>query len=111
MKIAKKDNRKNTANTLEKILDNILNVYGIIGLFTQDADNFVFEMKKKYLGNLEIDESYIESKINQRTEAKKNKEFDVADNIRAELDEKGIILMDTVDGTKWDIKALFNTQS
>ena len=52
----------------------------------------------------------INDKITERAEAKKNKSFEVADSIRAELDEKGIILMDSADGTKWDIKALFSSQ-
>ena len=34
-------------------------------------------------------------------EAKKNKDFKLADDIRAELLEKGIILEDTRQGTKW----------
>ena len=32
---------------------------------------------------------------------------DIADSIRAKLDEQGIILNDTVNGTTWDIKALY----
>ena len=38
---------------------------------------------------------------------KKNKYYNKADFIRTELDSKGIILNDTVKGTKWDIKALY----
>ena len=40
-------------------------------------------------------------------EAKKEKNFELADQIRADLDEKGIILNDTVNGTTWDIKELY----
>lgn len=111
MKTAKKGNRVNTANTLINILKNLREVFGVIGMFGQNPEEFVSEMKMKYLRGLEIDEAFIEGKISERAEAKKNKNFDLADAIRAELDSKGIILMDTVDGTKWDIKALFNSQS
>lgn len=111
MKTAKKGERVNTANTLVKILESIHEVYGILGLFTQNAESFISEMKAKYLNNLKIDENYIESKIEERKEAKKDKNFEIADSIRAELDSKGIILMDTVEGTKWDVKSLFNTQA
>ena len=41
-------------------------------------------------------------------EAKKVKDFETADAIRNELDNKGIILNDTVNGTTWNVKALFN---
>ena len=34
-------------------------------------------------------------------------QYDVADEIRNNLDKKGIILNDTIDGTLWDIKALY----
>ena len=44
---------------------------------------------------------YIESKIEERKEHKKNKEFDKADAIRNELLEKGIELLDTREGTKY----------
>lgn len=110
MKTAKKGNRANTANTIVKILESLYEVYGVIGLFGQNPEEFISEMKMKYLRGLEVDEAFIESKIAERTEAKKNKNFALADAIREELNSKGIILMDTADGTKWDIKALFNAQ-
>ena len=52
----------------------------------------------------------IEAKIAQRAEAKKAKDFETADAIRAELEGKGIILNDTREGTVWDFKALYNVQ-
>jgi len=110
MKTAKKDRKAETANTLEKILESLNEVYGVLGLFTQNPEAFISEMKAKYLSKIEIEESFITDKINERAEAKKNKNFEVADCIRAELDEKGIILMDSAEGTKWDIKALFSSQ-
>ena len=46
---------------------------------------------------------YIEEKINERREAKSNKNYELADKIRNELLEKGIILKDTKDGTTYEI--------
>ena len=43
----------------------------------------------------------IEQLIAQRTEAKKNKNFQLADEIRQQLLDKGIILEDTRQGVKW----------
>jgi len=43
----------------------------------------------------------IEAAIAKRTEAKKNKDFKLADQIRDELAAKGIILQDTPQGVKW----------
>lgn len=107
MKTSNKGNRKLVAKTLEKMLQNINEVYSVLGLFEQQPEEFISLMKKKYLEKLDIDENYINEKIENRMEAKKVKDFDTADSIRAELDNIGIILNDTVDGTVWDIKELY----
>ncbi len=44
----------------------------------------------------------IENLINQRAEAKKEKDFAKADEIRGTLTCKGIQLMDTASGTQWE---------
>lgn len=107
LKVAKKDNRQKTANTLKVILDEVKDAYKVIGFFTQEPDKFISELKIKYLNKLGIEESEILSKIEERKEAKKNKDYETADKIRSELDEKGIILNDTVNGTVWNVKALY----
>ena len=43
----------------------------------------------------------IDELINERDEAKKNKDYATADKIRDELKEKGILLIDTKDGTTY----------
>ena len=48
-------------------------------------------------------EDFINEKIALRAEAKKNKDFALADSIRDELLEKGISLLDTREGTKFEI--------
>jgi cysteinyl-tRNA synthetase len=45
--------------------------------------------------------AYIEEMIQKRQEAKKNKDYVLADKIRAELLEKGIMLEDTRQGVNW----------
>ena len=48
---------------------------------------------------------WIEEKIRERNEAKKNKDYAKADAIRAELLENGILIEDSKDGTTWKTKA------
>lgn len=103
-----KQKKPETANTLEKILANIKEVYGVIGIFEQVPNTFTDELKNKYLKKLDIKEDYIKEQISKRAEAKKDKNFELADKIRNELDEKGIILMDGKDGTTWNVKTLYN---
>ena len=50
---------------------------------------------------LKIDINYIENMISQRSSAKENKDFAKADEIRNALQKQGIILEDSVEGTKW----------
>ncbi len=47
---------------------------------------------------------YIESKIEERRRAKENKNYALADQIRTELEEKGIIIKDTREGVTYEIK-------
>ena len=107
IKIAKKNNRQQIANTLANILEEIKDVFRVLGFFKQEPEKFVREMREKYLNKIGLEANYIVSEINKRAEAKKEKNFELADQIRAELDEKGIILNDTINGTMWDIKALY----
>ncbi|MCR5797844.1 MAG: cysteine--tRNA ligase [Eubacterium sp.] len=48
--------------------------------------------------------AYIEAKIEERAQAKKNKDFARADAIRDELKDKGIIIKDTREGVVWTIE-------
>ena len=106
-----KDNKENKAkisNTLNSIINKIKEMYGILGLFTQVPTEFITKLQDKYLGKLEISKDEIEEKIIKRNNYKKEKDFDSADKIRNELEIKGIILLDSKDGTKWDIKELYS---
>ena len=71
------------------------------------------EMIGKVLGILE-DSAYkkasdelseeVEKLIKQRSEAKENKNFELADEIRNTLEKKGIEIKDTPNGTSWNVK-------
>ena len=108
MKTAKKENKNIVANTLAKILRDLKSVYQILGFFEQNPEEFLLEIREKHLRKLNIEVNDIEIQISKRAEAKKNKDFETADAIRNELDEKGIILKDTKNRTIWDLKALYN---
>ena len=72
----------------QKALDEFNELTGVLNIVNKD--------KKEDI----LDEE-IEQLIAQRTEAKKNKNFQLADEIRQQLLDKGIILEDTRQGVKW----------
>ncbi len=79
-----------TAAFLAALEQELLSLTEVCGLIVERDDS------------LQDDEAaYVESKIAERTAAKKAKDFAKADAIRAELLEKGIILEDTREGVKW----------
>ncbi|HHW01895.1 MAG TPA: cysteine--tRNA ligase [Thermoanaerobacterales bacterium] len=82
--INENSSRKVVAKTLELLLE-MGNVLGFFGKFKQ--------------GEL-LDEE-IQRKIEERQQARKARDFALADKIRDELKEKGIILEDTPAGVRW----------
>ncbi len=84
------ENAQYTAAFLAALEQELLSLTEVCGLIVERDDS------------LQDDEAaYVESKIAERTAAKKAKDFAKADAIRAELLEKGIILEDTREGVKW----------
>jgi cysteinyl-tRNA synthetase len=66
---------------------------GILGILQQDPEHFL-------KGNAD-ESAEIEALITKRNEARKNKDFKTADQVRDHLLSKGIVLEDTAQGTLW----------
>ena len=82
------DDNLNKFGSLKKILNSL-------GLFMDEPESYF-----KY-GDLDIQENEIELLINERNRARENKDFGLADDIRAKLKAKGIVLEDLEDKTVW----------
>lgn len=63
--------------------------------------NLLENIKKEINNDLK---NYIENKIKERNEAKANKNYEKADLIRNELENKGILIKDTREGTIYEVK-------
>ena len=62
------------------------------------------EVEQSQKTNIDAEfEQYILQKIQERTQAKQNKNYALADEIRNELLQKGIILKDSKEGTTYEI--------
>lgn len=75
---------KDTLTAFAQIFDELTGVLGLV-----------------YNRKTEALDSEIEALIEKRTEARKNRDFKTADEIRDKLKEMGIILEDTPNGVKW----------
>ncbi len=67
----------------------------LLGLLWQNAESWFKG------GENDTDAEAVEAKIAERAAAKKNKDYALADKIRNELKEQGILLEDTPQGTTW----------
>lgn len=76
--------KKDTLNACAEIFDELTGVLGLV-----------------YNRKTETLDSEIEELIQKRTEARKNRDFKTADEIRDRLKEMGIVLEDTPQGVKW----------
>ena len=64
----------------------------------------IFDVLKPTVAESSIADAEIESLIADRTRAKKSRDFARADQIRAELLDRGVIIEDTRDGVRWKRK-------
>ena len=79
---------KNQLAALLKMLADVL------GCLQTDAQEY-------FKQGVELDDAYIQEMIEKRKQAKKDKDFALADQIRMDLDAQGIELQDSREGTTW----------
>jgi len=73
----------------------------MLGLLQQEPQKYLQQSLVVSEKEEKFSESKIDLLINQRLEAKKNRDFELADQIRSLLSEAGIILEDSPQGTTW----------
>ena len=104
--ISEISNDLNISNTItiiyDLLKDSSVNGHTKLELINDFDKVLSLELTHKEDNDSELTE-YIQSKIEERNEAKKNKDYNLADKIRNELLDKGIELMDTREGTKYKI--------
>ena len=83
------DEKKISKSDAEKALETMNNFDSVLGILKREE--------------LVLDEE-IEKLIEKRSKAREEKDFKLADQIRKDLEAKGIILEDTPQGTKWKRK-------
>lgn len=83
----------------KKFLDRVNDLLGIV------RNNHLVTLGAEQIADSKIDEQSILERIQARADAKKAKNFALADEIRKQLEEEGIELRDGPTGTEWVLKS------
>ena len=76
----------------------------VLGLFQEKAELFLSRKRERWMRNHGLSAQAIEELIQRRDRARSAKQWQEADRIRAELQERGITLEDTPGGTIWKVR-------
>ena len=79
----------------------ISEVLGVLGLSSENYGEVLAGMKTCALGRCNRTAKDVERLIEERKEARANKDFEKSDKIREDLTSDGIALLDTPQGTEW----------
>ena len=100
------DNNLNTSLALTCVYDvlkSYMNDYSKLELIKEFDAVLSLDLTKEEKKEISINEEEINKLINERNDAKRNKDYGKADEIRNKLQELGILLKDTREGTTYEI--------
>jgi cysteinyl-tRNA synthetase len=80
----------------------LIELGGVLNIFQRTPENWYKALMN--VKNIGLTGEDIQNKITERQHARQEKDYNTADRIRKELEDKGIILEDKKDGTSWKIK-------
>ncbi|GFE62227.1 cysteine--tRNA ligase [Geobacter sp. AOG2] len=76
----------------------------VLGLFGNGPAAWLEQIKSSKAGRIDLSPAEIEALIAERAEARKAKDFKRSDEIRDMLLERGIQLLDSAQGTTWNVR-------
>jgi cysteinyl-tRNA synthetase len=85
---------KSEGSEKDKLASLLKTFADVLGCLQTDPEDY-------FQQGVDIDEAYIQEMIEKRVQAKKGKDFALADKIRNDLDAQGIELQDSREGTTW----------
>ncbi|XP_028106360.1 cysteine--tRNA ligase, chloroplastic/mitochondrial isoform X1 [Camellia sinensis] len=94
----KQELRIESLAALEKTIKNLL---FILGLMPTSYSEVLQQLREKALKRAKLTEDQVLQKIEERTTARMNKEYEKSDAVRKDLAAVGIALMDSPGGTSW----------
>ncbi len=85
-------------------ISSLKHISAVLGVFGSDPVIFIEKLRDRHCQTHGLKREEIEKLVNQRADARKRKDYQQADAIRAELLKKNIILEDYPDGTQWRVR-------
>lgn len=76
----------------------------LLALFQEKPQELLTKLDDILLKEKQLDRAEIDSKVEQRTQARRDKDFAESDRLRDELTALGIELQDSAEGTYWEVK-------
>lgn len=90
--------------TVADLLQRIRRLGEVLGILQSEPSLWLNQQKLAGIGDLGVAEEEILSAIEARLAARQAKDFSRSDEIRDELEARGILLLDTPKGTTWKLK-------
>ena len=87
---------------MQEMLGMLENWGDALGVFQRFGEEFLEQLKLMRCNRLDIDPQAVQEMVLKRQQARKDKDFETADQVREELAAKGIEVMDTPAGPRWD---------
>ena len=89
------------ALTLYRLRQHLVSAGGVLGILERDPDAALRELRDLRLKTMDLDAQVIDEKVAAREQAREQKDWERADALRDELDEMGVEIMDSPQGTTW----------
>ena len=89
--------------TLRAVHRALKEIGGVLGLFLQAPSTVLENIAQRRKQGRDLDVQAVERLIAERTEARKNKDFKRADDVRVELTRMGVAIKDAPTGTTWEV--------
>lgn len=97
----KKDTQ--TPEVIVGIKNTIVKVYGVLRLFDRNPQEVVERIRNKYLARNNISREQADKLVERWSVARASQDFESADSIRGELQEKNLMIVTSKDGASWEV--------
>jgi cysteinyl-tRNA synthetase len=101
--LAKPADAATDRRTLEAIKKILAEVGAVLGLFLEEPTTVLARISDRRKQALKLDPAAIEKLIAERAQARGNKNFKRADDIRQHLLSQGVSIKDSATGTSWEV--------